>query len=147
MQQESTSQNANPMKPIKEEQKPSQPKGDSAKQLTPIEYITLAKNDGYSEDFIVRDNTLHTMNKESGYPPVDVKIIDVHRFEGTSDPGDNSIVYRIETCDGTKGTLSDAYGMYADENVSKFIQNVEALSDLVQKNQEREDQKNTNKQS
>lgn len=127
------------MKPIKEDQKPSQPKGDSTRQLTPIEYITLAKNDGYTEDFIVRDNSLHTMNKEQGYPPVDVKIIDHHRFEGTSDPGDNSIIYRIETCDGTKGTLSDAYGMYADENVGKFLKNVEALSDMEAKNQEHKD--------
>ncbi len=36
-----------------------------------------------------------------------------------------SIVYGLETCDGTKGILSDAYGVYADPLISGFITSVE----------------------
>jgi hypothetical protein len=36
-----------------------------------------------------------------------------------------AILYAIETTDGRKGTLIDAYGYYADEEISAFMQNVE----------------------
>jgi len=36
-------------------------------------------------------------------------------------------LYAIETDDGTKGTLTDAFGPYADENVNKFLKNVEDI--------------------
>ena len=37
-----------------------------------------------------------------------------HRFEGASNPSDNSIVYAIHSNDGVKGVLVDAYGMYSE---------------------------------
>ena len=36
-----------------------------------------------------------------------------------------SILYAIETCDGQKGTLIDAYGSYSDEDTSAFMQDVD----------------------
>ena len=51
-----------------------------------------------------------------------------YRFEGQSDPADNAIMYVVETGDGVKGTLIDAYGAYADENVNKFMSEVEEIS-------------------
>ena len=35
-----------------------------------------------------------------------------------------SILYEIETFDGCKGTLIDAYGTYSDERVANFIKDV-----------------------
>lgn len=43
---------------------------------------------------------------------------EVHRFEGMSSTDDNSILYAISSKDGIKGTLVDAYGIYA-ENISE----------------------------
>jgi hypothetical protein len=50
-----------------------------------------------------------------------------YRFEGISNPDDNEILYAIETDDGVKGTLVDAYGMYADSNVASFMEKLTAL--------------------
>jgi hypothetical protein len=36
-----------------------------------------------------------------------------------------SILYAIETTDGTKGTLIDAYGNYSDDDTGAFMQEVD----------------------
>ena len=56
------------------------------------------------------------------------------RFEGESDPDDNAILYVIETNDGTKGTLIDAYGVYNDAKVTQFMKEVESIHKKVVKN-------------
>ena len=40
---------------------------------------------------------------------------EVHRFEGNTDPEDESVLYAIRTPDGLHGTLVGAFGTYADE--------------------------------
>lgn len=82
---------------------------------------------GYEEDFVVDEKGLHTSNSDKAYSPSQIRIVDFYRFEGESDPADNAILYAIETSDGVKGTLSDAYGPYADSKVMKFIQDVEEI--------------------
>ena len=47
-----------------------------------------------------------------------------YRFEGVSDPDDMSIVYAIESRDGTRGTLVDAFGAYADPAVGAALEHV-----------------------
>src|SRR5918912_666221 len=76
--------------------------------------------DGYTEDFKVTDTGLTTMNNGHIYTPAEVHVVNFFRFEGASDPADSSILYAIETDDGKKGTLTDAYGPYADPHVTKF---------------------------
>ncbi len=85
------------------------------------------KEEGYKEDFQVTENGLTTFGPGKTWQPEEVSIVSFYRFEGVSDPGDNTILYVIETQDGTKGTLVDGYGAYADENVSKFIVKVEQI--------------------
>jgi len=85
------------------------------------------KEEGYKEDFQVNEDGLSTFDNSKNFKPEDVRIVSFYRFEGESDPGDNTILYVIETNDGTKGTLVDGYGAYADENVSKFIVEVEKI--------------------
>jgi len=85
--------------------------------------------DGYKENFNVSDKgLLYSPEKERHYKPEDVRIANFFRFEGASDPADNSILYAIETNDGVKGTLIDAYGPYADLHTDKFIRQVEDIS-------------------
>jgi hypothetical protein len=43
----------------------------------------------------------------------EVVIRQYRRFEGISAPDDMSIVYAIERSTGTRGTLVDAFGVYA----------------------------------
>ncbi len=58
----------------------------------------------------------------------EVHIINFFRFEGASDPSESAILYVIETDDGAKGTIMDAYGMYADAGIDQFIKEVEDIS-------------------
>lgn len=89
--------------------------------------IDQAVKRGYSENFKLEGQGLTTETEKEIYSPSDVKIDDFYRFEGYSDPTDNSILYLIETTDGKKGLLIDAYGAYADARVSKFITAVEDI--------------------
>ena len=84
--------------------------------------------DGYAENFKVTEEGLQSLETEKIYKPGDVHIINFFRFEGASDPSESAIVYVIETDDGAKGTLTDAYGMYADPNIDKFIKEVQDIS-------------------
>ena len=47
-----------------------------------------------------------------------------YRFEGVSDPDDMAIVYAIESRDGTRGTLVDAFGVYANPAVGRILERV-----------------------
>jgi hypothetical protein len=94
--------------------------------------INKMKEEGFTEDFQVTKQGLTTYNADKTYKPEQVRIDNFYRFEGASDPADNSILYVIETNDGTKGTLVDAYGAYADTDVSKFIVQVEEIQKKTQ---------------
>jgi hypothetical protein len=93
--------------------------------------VNKLKDDGYKEDFQVTKKGLATFNEEKSYQPEDVRIENFYRFEGESDPGDNTILYVIETNDGTKGTLVDGYGAYASQDASKFIVEVEEIQKKI----------------
>jgi hypothetical protein len=99
-----------------------------------------AVKNGYTESFKVTRNGLAAQSDlERNYSPDQIQVVNFYRFEGESDPGDNSIMYQIETSDGLKGLLVDAYGMYADEKVNTFMQQV----DDIQKKVVKEDENNT----
>lgn len=83
--------------------------------------------DGYKEDFITEEGQLKCVSNEKLYRPSDITIVNFYRFEGQNDPDDNSIMYVLETNDGKKGTLIDAYGAYADPDISSFITEVEII--------------------
>jgi hypothetical protein len=58
------------------------------------------------------------------FRPEDLTIREFHRFEGISDPDDMSIVYAIESRDGTRGTLVDAFGVYSNPAVTRVLERV-----------------------
>jgi hypothetical protein len=89
--------------------------------------------DGYTANFQVTDKGLFSIEKNKHYRPQDVHIVNFFRFEGASDPADNAILYAIELSDGTKGTLTDAYGPYADVLVEKFVKQVEDINKKMKK--------------
>jgi hypothetical protein len=53
-----------------------------------------------------------------------VTIRGCQRFEGASDPDDMAIGYAIESLDGTRGCVVDAFGVYSNPTVSVFLQHV-----------------------
>ncbi len=91
-------------------------------------------SEGYTEDFKITENGLESLQKHSHYSPNEIQVVNFFRFEGESDPGDNAILYVIETDDGTRGTLVDAYGTYNDSRVTRFMQDVETIKKKNVKN-------------
>ena len=81
--------------------------------------------DGYRDQFRVEKGKLNDLSNNKKYKPKDVKAVNFYRFEGVSDPDDMSILYAIETSDGRKGTLVDAYGLYSDDDTADFLNKVE----------------------
>lgn len=81
---------------------------------------------GYTDQFRVENKRLQsTTDPKKKYKAADVKAVNFYRFEGITDPDDMSILFAIETVDGTKGTLIDAYGMYSDDDTGAFMQEVD----------------------
>lgn len=95
--------------------------------LTPMsEVIKDLKEKGIKKEFKFRNGELLDMEEENKYSPEDLKISDEYRFEGTTDPGNMTILYVLESKkNGEKGYLSNAYGTYADTDVNDFIQAIE----------------------
>jgi hypothetical protein len=58
--------------------------------------------------------TLRDFQTDMVFSPDRAFIREYERFEGISDPDDMLIVYAIETANGTRGTLVDAFGTYSD---------------------------------
>jgi hypothetical protein len=95
---------------------------------TLTERTSKAVKNGYTENMNVNRHGLYVGTSKKIYSPADVRIVDFYRFEGESDTADGAILYLIDTNDGLKGTLVDAYGTYADGNVNKFIIEVEEIT-------------------
>lgn len=88
--------------------------------------LNFLEEKGYTDQFRVEKKDLVSLKEsKKKYKPKDVKAVNFYRFEGISDPDDMSILYAIETTDGTKGTLIDAYGRYSDEATGAFMQEVD----------------------
>ncbi|RYY93995.1 MAG: hypothetical protein EOO11_18740 [Chitinophagaceae bacterium] len=84
--------------------------------------LNKLQHDGYTEDFRVTTLGLQAPgNDEKFWTPADVKVVNFYRFEGPSSPEDEEVVYVLETADGVKGTLTDAYGPNADPYVTEFL--------------------------
>lgn len=80
---------------------------------------------GYTDQYKVEKGKLVNLTIKNKYKSKDVKGVNFFRFEGISDPEDMSVLYAIETTDGRKGTLIDAYGTYSDDDTGEFMKEVE----------------------
>lgn len=86
--------------------------------MTPLSQVMnkLAAR-GYGEEITIKKEGAILGKRESPvYRPEDLTIVRNYRFEGESDPADMSVLYAIETKDGQKGFLLNAYGTYSDQD-------------------------------
>jgi hypothetical protein len=88
------------------------------------ECMENAVSKGFGVQFVVTEQGIAIMDSENVYSPQEVRLHNFYRFEGESDPDDTAILYLIEMTDGTRGTLADAYGLYADERLTDFLKQV-----------------------
>ena len=107
---------------------------DKPTEMTDMERcIHRLEQKGYTDQFRVEKKKLVSVkDKNRKYKPDDVMAANFFRFEGISDPDDMSVLYAIETSDGDKGTLVDAYGLYADDETGEFMKEVEVHKKVTQ---------------
>lgn len=76
---------------------------------------------GYDTDFNLVDEGIESKHLKKNWTAEQIEVEDVFRFEGMTDPGDNSVLYVINTHDGEKGLLVDAYGAYSGQISKEMI--------------------------
>ena len=89
--------------------------------------LNTLKEEGYVLDFNLTPDCVECKSADIKLYPDDFVIDKFFRFEGASNPDDSAIVYAISSKDGLKGTLIDAYGVYADSITTEMIKKLKIL--------------------
>lgn len=77
---------------------------------------------GYSIDFNIAFDKIVCNDNKHCLEPEDFDITEVHRFEGNTDPGDEDVVYAVESKAGDlKGIITSAFGMYAESASTEML--------------------------
>src|SRR3982750_1141727 len=92
---------------------------------TLLDALNGLKQRGYTIDFNLAFDHVKCAGTGLCLFPSEFEITEYYRFEGISNPDDSSVVYAIESKDGSmKGSLVSAYGMYSEglseEMIGKF---------------------------
>ncbi len=94
------------------------------------ESLSLAINaltkEGFTDGFRAEDKRIVARNADNKYLPSELSIVHTFRFEGMTNPQDDSIVFGIEANDGVKGTLVMSYSSKHNQNVDLIKQIPEA---------------------
>ncbi len=85
---------------------------------TVSEAVKGLKSRGFTEDFNLKENCIICNTQKFNH--WEFEITEFYRFEGDSDPGDEAVVYGIESHNGLKGVLVNSYG-YQSETISNEI--------------------------
>ena len=80
---------------------------------TITEALEQLKAQGYTLDLTIEQNNFKS--GEDHFAADDFEIVDLYRYEGETDPGDETTVYALASATGVKGTLVTAYGAAEDE--------------------------------
>ncbi len=79
---------------------------------TVSEAVNGLKKRGFEIDFNLEENSI--VCNAGKFNVTDFEIVEVHRFEGNTDPSDEAVVYAIQSTTGIKGVLVNGYGISAD---------------------------------
>lgn len=90
------------------------------KYATVLEAIKQLRDAGFTVDFNIEGNFLSA--NSSKYHIDDFEIVEVYRYEGDSNPDEESTVYGVASKDGVKGILVTSYGMYIDDISEELLQ-------------------------
>lgn len=93
--------------------------------MTNMETLSQAINrlqkEGYNSEIVPSE--METLN------PQDWEINQICRFEGKSNPSDNSILYAISKKDGSRKSLVvNSYGVYSESNVNSFVERLKKVN-------------------
>ena len=91
--------------------------------VTLSEVMNDLRKEGYVEDFNLQQNCLECRNGQFKVFADEFKIDKFYRFEGQSNPSDQSILYAISSDrHQLKGVLVNAYGIYSETVTDEMLQ-------------------------
>ena len=97
----------------------------SAKRYTNmVDALEELKKRGFTANFEFLGQTFRDVDSGRTFKAEELTIVEHYRFEGASDPDDMSVVYAIESDDGLKGIVADAFGLYANPDLGGFLEKV-----------------------
>lgn len=85
------------------------------------EYIAAYQEKGFTHSYRMENDALVDVETKEKFEPTAVHVLAEHRFEGKTNPSDMSILYVIETADGTKGTVLANYSPASDTAMAEFF--------------------------
>jgi len=85
---------------------------------------------GFTANFEFLDQAFRDLESGKTFTADQLTIVEHYRFEGASDPEDMSVAYAIESSDGTRGIIADAFGAYANPDLGAFLSNVTLHEDV-----------------
>lgn len=84
------------------------------------------KKEGYTMDFNIHDECIICHQHHTKLSSDDFEIDKVYRFEGESNPDDESVLYALSSPKfGVKGLLVNGYGISAEEASSALIEKLQ----------------------
>jgi len=93
-----------------------------------MEYNTLTetmdtlRKEGYTEDFNLRENYIESQSGKFQILHHEFEIDHFFRFEGETDPADESILYAVSSEKyNLKGVLVNAFGIYGDSLTDEMM--------------------------
>lgn len=88
-----------------------------------LDALADLKQRGFTTDFNLAFDTIACKQSGKCLTPAEFEIVEHYRFEGDTDPDNSSILYAIQSHDGSiKGVLINAYGVYSDAMSDRMIQ-------------------------
>ncbi len=89
---------------------------------------------GFEATFEAVDGCLKSQQTGRLYAPELIRIVEHHRYEGASNPDDMSVVYAIETIDGERGVVVDAFGTYSNPTLGDLLRRIRADEHVSDRN-------------
>ena len=91
---------------------------------TLVQGINELRKKGFTHNFFVNEEGQLEEHSGKYYTASQVELVEFHRFDGMTNPSDDSILYAIKTNSGERGTVVDSYGSDGSEITSKFMNKV-----------------------
>jgi len=89
--------------------------------MTPLSIVmNRITEKGYGKEFKIEKDGAYLDDNGKRYQPSELTIVKTYRFEGESDPADMAVLYAIESNDGEKGMILNAYGTYSDQDQTSY---------------------------
>ena len=96
------------------------------------ETINALNKEGYTLDFNIHEQCIVCHSNSLKFSPKEFEIDKVFRFEGDTNPEDQSILYAISSIkNNVKGLLVNGYGISVDTEVNELIAKLNTHPELL----------------